>query len=374
MLARDSNAAPSVLWPEQRWLGELLSTEHDGAEYDVVQRSTAAADDTDVLDERASAPSALCHALRALCVGVGLFMALAQPSAAAESAGMAEPDGLIYVTSALFGLANALVGLVVSSAREALRPGGALQQLGAGEVMISAEDAASNARWRKGLLVFSTFWALLGLLNIAGAFLELPPFVPPGAPVVQRITVGLLGLVWCTVFPVAFSGWWASMRTASCLCRDETIETIHAIETTDPADSEWHAAVAERALGLIPKLKLLSDGWSGGLIGMGLFPWVGVLGYFTVAINTPLCDGMDAATDSPPGTTRATLLVLTAIQIPMPFLMALDVAHTSTYCDLLVEKLNDARAKYGPESNDKITWLETTLLRLVRLNIISRVS
>ena len=36
VLARDSNAAPSVLWPEQRWLGELLSTEHDGAEYDVV--------------------------------------------------------------------------------------------------------------------------------------------------------------------------------------------------------------------------------------------------------------------------------------------------------------------------------------------------
>jgi hypothetical protein len=174
VLARDSNAAPSVLWPEQRWLGELLSTEHDGAEYDVVQRSTAA-DDTDVLDERASAPSALCHALRALCVGVGLLIALAQTGAAAESAGMAEPDGLLYVTSALLGLAILPIGLAVPSAREALRPGGALQQLGAGEVMISAEDAASNARWRKGLLVFSSFWALSGLLSIAGAFLELPP-------------------------------------------------------------------------------------------------------------------------------------------------------------------------------------------------------
>ena len=279
---------------------------------------------------------------------------------------MAEPDGLLYVTSALLGLAILPIGLAVPSAREALRPGGALQQLGAGEVMISAEDAASNARWRKGLLVFSSFWALSGLLSIAGAFLELPPFVPPGAPVVQRITTGLLGLLWCTVLPVAFSGWWASMRTASCLCRDETIETIHAIETTDPADSEWHAAVAERALGLIPKLKLLSDGWSGGLIGLGAGVWLGVLGMFTVAINTPHCDGMDAAQGSPPGTTRATVLVLAAMLFPVPFLMALDVAHTSTYCDLLVEKLNDARIEHGPESDDKITWLETSLLRLVR--------
>ena len=47
---------------------------------------------------------------------------------------------------------------------------------------------------------------------------------------------------------------------------------------------------------------------------------------------------------------------------------------SSSVTNMLVEKLNDARAKYGPESNDKITWLETTLLRLVRLNIISRVS
>ena len=45
----------------------------------------------------------------------------------------------------------------------------------------------------------------------------------------------------------------------------------------------------------------------------------------------------------------------------------MDVAHTSSWCDVLVEHLNDARAMFGPGSDLKITWLETTLLRLVRV-------
>ena len=31
VLARDHDATPSVFWPEQRWLGKLLSTEHEAA-------------------------------------------------------------------------------------------------------------------------------------------------------------------------------------------------------------------------------------------------------------------------------------------------------------------------------------------------------
>ena len=81
---------------------------------------------------------------------------------------------------------------------------------------------------------------------------------------------------------------------------------------------------------------------------------------------------MDATNSSPPGTQRNVALVATAIYIMLPLLLALDVAATSTYCDLLVERLNDMRAKHGPESDDKITWLETTLLRLVRLRFLLR--
>ena len=53
--------------------------------------------------------------------------------------------------------------------------------------------------------------------------------------------------------------------------------------------------------------------------------------------------------------------------LPVPFGLAMDVAHTSSWCDYLVEELNEARAKFGPRSHLKIDWLETTLLRLVRV-------
>ena len=95
--------------------------------------------------------------------------------------------------------------------------------------------------------------------------------------------------------------------------------------------------------------------------------WLAALACFTSATNTEYCDGMGAASGAAPGTQRAVCLVLGGIFFPLPFLLSLDVANTSTYCDLLVERLNDARAKHDPESDDKITWLETALPWLERL-------
>ena len=57
VLDRDSDAAPSVLWPEQRWIGQLLSAEY-----------TAPAGES----HSESAPSRLCYALQGLCVAIGL--------------------------------------------------------------------------------------------------------------------------------------------------------------------------------------------------------------------------------------------------------------------------------------------------------------
>jgi len=59
-------------------------------------------------------------------------------------------------------------------------------------------------------------------------------------------------------------------------------------------------------------------------------------------------------------------ITLTTLFTALPLLMAKDVAHTSTYCDLVIDELNEARAKHGPESHLKIQWLESTLKQLVR--------
>ena len=406
VLARDHDAAPSVLWPEQRWLGKLLSTEY----------TPPGESDSE------SAPSRLCYALQGMCGVAGLLESICIPQGTAEAAGMAEPNTLTYIACALYGLGFAALALPISSAREALRPGGALEQLGVGEVMISAEDARSNARWRKGLLGLSALCVSFGAFCIAMAVFELPPFVPPGSPTQYKFIVALIGLWLCTTLPVAVSGWWASMRTASSLCRDEAIEATKAVASTDPkapltandgedfgdilkktssihmgvdlrryrsrrprterkaglaearaaevdweSESDWDEKVAKRALGLRTKFELLSDDWSGGLIGFGGSCWLVALGSFTRLINTPWCAGMDVVNGTPPGTQRNASLAFAAIVLPLPFFLAMDVAHTSSWCDYLVEELNEARAKFGPASHLKIDWLETALARLVSI-------
>eukprot|EP01046_Picozoa_sp_COSAG06_P071808 COSAG06_NODE_20716_length_784_cov_1.058394_1_plen_222_part_01 len=199
VLARDSDAAPSVLWPEQRWLGQLLSTEY-----------TAPGE-----SHSESAPSWMCYALQALCVVTALVSVPNIPGDYAEMAGMTEPNVLLYMFAAMLGICMVAPALPISSAREALRPGGALEQLGVGEIMISAEDARSNARWRKGLLALGAICPLIGAFLIVSAIFEIPPFGVIGhTPMTQQLGIGLFGMEWCTVFPVAFSGWLASMRTA----------------------------------------------------------------------------------------------------------------------------------------------------------------
>ena len=343
VLVRDSDAVASVFYPEQRWLGALLSTADGGS-------------------------SVLCYLVQAVCVGNGVFLLLTYAQSLAAVASMPEPNALLYVTAGLcFGWAA--LALVVGSARDALRSGGALEQLKVGQVMISEKDGATLSRWRVGLGAVGAFWVLLGLLLIAAGIFELPPFGVPNSPAVARINNVLSGLLFGTVLPLAFSGWLHSMYTASCLCRDEVVEVIHKVRTVDPTLEEWDESVAEPALGLIDKMKLLSDGWSGGLAGFGGFFWLAALCWFTIAINVPFCEGFDAAKGSPPGTQRTICLVLTAIGTALPFMLALDIAATSTWCDTLMAELNDARANHGPGSHLKIQWLETTLRQLVRLRL-----
>ena len=59
------------------------------------------------------------------------------------------------------------------------------------------------------------------------------------------------------------------------------------------------------------------------------------------------------------------MLVTTTICAFLPLLLARNIATTSSYCDLLMAELNEARIKHGPVSHHKIRWLETALKQLV---------
>ena len=75
---------------------------------------------------------------------------------------------------------------------------------------------------------------------------------------------GLGGLLVSTVLPVAFSGWWASMRTASSLCRDEEIKVIHAIDATRRSGRR---RVVHGCRGARARADSEAEGAVGGLVG-----------------------------------------------------------------------------------------------------------
>ena len=59
----------------------------------------------------------------------------------------------------------------------------------------------------------------------------------------------------------------------------------------------------------------------------------------------------------------------------MPFLallLAVDVATTSSRCDLLMDQLNAARIQHGPQHHIRISWLTTSLKELVRADMLQQ--
>jgi hypothetical protein len=66
------------------------------------------------------------------------------------------------------------------------------------------------------------------------------------------------------------------------------------------------------------------------------------------------------------GSTRTTCLACMIFFTPWPFLMAYSIADISTWCDILINELNDTRTNRGPEVHAKIHWLDSALKQLVR--------
>ena len=187
--------------------------------------------------------------------------------------------------------------------------------------------------------------------------------------------ISLFGVL-CIVFGiVVVSGWWMSMFVASTLCRDSITEIIQDVRTTAPVDRSndsgednwWVATVAKPALSLRHSLDKLSRGWSTGLVGVAGSMLLQGLSWFTLAINTEFCTGLDQARGQPVGTVAGSNLVLAVLFPSLSLLLAFDIAYTSTRCNLLMSELNATRIKHGPASHSTISWLAISLQQLVRL-------
>lgn len=322
-----------------------------------------------VLSNAQGEPSMLYRGIQVLVLATaaGLYSAL-QISMPASS-GMVQPNDLNRFAAALWAAAFALALLPLESARGALVPVmGTLSQLGAGMQRISAADARQLQRYKVVLALISALSMAMGLNWLLFGAIGMDLYVPRNYAPVEQVFFTLLGLFLLLVVPVLASGWWHSMQIASCLCRDNIIEVIKRVESTDLTSDDgvatWDEHVVALALGLIDSMATLSDGWNLGVLGLGGMMIFSALAVFSMAINKEYCDGLDTTFDHQPGQNRNTFLFSAVFLAFLPLGLALDLATTSSHCDLLMERLNSARIKYGQTHNERISWLYVSLEKL----------
>jgi hypothetical protein len=140
------------------------------------------------------------------------------------------------------------------------------------------------------------------------------------------------------------------------------LEVIRDAKKTPPThDVNWQAKVVEPALALNKTIEDVSRGWGLGIGGITAGMWALALCTFTDALNEPFTMGFDRVTGKPPGTAKATLLIITVIEMLIPLTVAWDLAAISTRCDSLMSTLNDVRLEHGEKCHMRILWLETCL-------------
>eukprot|EP01045_Picozoa_sp_COSAG04_P005927 COSAG04_NODE_283_length_18154_cov_432.957020_5_plen_406_part_00 len=344
-LAADTDAVTSAVPWEQRKIGELMSNADGG-------------------------PSPLFRGVQLVAALVAILVPIVRVDGYAAEAGMEQgPNELLWLTMIVFACAFWLILLALRSARVALRPGGPLEDLGAGEQKISASGAKSLGRWRVGLWAVSALFALgHGGVFVAQGLTGTRIGQTSAIPAAERVYMVLIVLEVMTVAPILFVGWWASMGTACCICRDKATEVIRSVRDISPAadgdQGGWDKNVVEPTLALCDSMETLSAGWGSGLLGMSGGLLLSALARFVLAINADYCNGVDAAEGFGRGTTRHMQLSQSALYLAMALLLARDLASATSRCDLLRAQINLVDIKHGAEHHQKIDWLFVTLQRL----------
>ena len=258
-----------------------------------------------------------------------------------------------------------MLTIPLGAVRGAIGPGGALEALGVGTAQISVKDDKRLRRVRLILGAATGYMAMVGLLlMVTGVMVATLSDIDAA---MAGITLLVIFVLLITVLPVTVGGFLTSMYTGSCLCRNAVITQIHTVRFADLVNDE---SKRNEVLALQDTVKLLSQGWGRGLLGFVGFFWGIALACLFICFNGPLLAGFDAIVGVN-GLWRPAMMAMTASCSLVPVLMAKDVATTSSTCDVLMDEINRTRQRLGPEANEVITWLESSLKNLVRLPQIS---
>ena len=310
-----------------------------------------------VLSRPDGRPSLLCRYIQAvpvLMVMVQLFDYT--PKGDAQFVGRAWEDfsegAQSLISLAMFGLCFALVSpiMLVTSIQGALKPGGELEQLGAGSAAISVSSERRLRILRRFIMLPAALVVSMGTASHAMAcvvayrkyFLgeELQQclvlqdgtercFKDPLGPAYMFGLGGcVLGLGTCVLL-----GFWPSMILASSLCRDQISKLMVVLRKADPSDkASWDRDVVGPAFAIDHAMRTLSRGWGSALLGLGLASWCMAFNFFCKAINNEYVDAKDQT--RPGGGARANYLVFFVFYAMLPLLVSLEVAQTSTRCDV----------------------------------------
>ena len=352
------------------------------------------------------APSLLFRWLQLMTPLLALYLVL-RGEMGDEFSWHVQPSTLGKISHAAQAFQFMVMLLPLAAARRVLCDGGELDQLGCGTVKISQSDAQYLARWRVVLTGVGTFFSVMLTLSsilifatAAARFRGTPAEVAArcdgviglsGSPSAgfgngcsladrnfavitlwQELSMTsngkfvLLGHVMSLALPVLAAFMYTNMLAAT-LARDSVTEVIKAAQESDPTDKEtWMKNVAKPALKLEETLEMLSRGWGQGFLGVILMVWSGAFHAFCQGVNKPRVAQIAYMRGETSNESMYLNFVFSALASVLPLLFLTDVASTSNRCDHLLDELNNMRKIWGPQCNEEITWLETSLMRLNR--------
>jgi hypothetical protein len=245
-------------------------------------------------------------------------------------------NALFAVTIVGLAICAPLSGSIVEHLRRVVQPTEHLATLGVGRIKISARVASALQRARNVLRVAKLFFMTFGGGTTTMGTLILVTKATTVAHVVFCSWFMLMGMWVGLVFPLIFD-WWLTLKVASALASDATVEVVNVAQTISPKDLEWLQKVAEPTKSLaLDTMDELSHGWGRALaVAYALF-WIFAVALFANTL---------AWSASAPQAGIIFVVIVITVCMYVPIAMSMDPASVSTSCDDLLAELNAQRCE-----------------------------
>jgi hypothetical protein len=285
---------------------------------------------------------------------------------------------LMQIAVSGFAFAFSMPGFFIPLLCHTIKPEGSLQQLGEGEKRVSAKSLRQLRKWVWVSRVVMAGASLFGLqlclvvfvtlLHLAGAIddSEGNPMARVGraagmeTEVMTAVLFLLPGMAVCGGGGyAAMACFFGSLKVAVCLARDDVSEVLKTTKRPALADDTlWADDVARPAIALgTGTMKHLSEGWGTGT-GIGfVLCWIVSFTNFLIVVHNITAEAVgtkDPFTEGNNEKYDPTKHGLTCIGMAVaPLFISADVAHVSSMCDTLINKINSLRLEWSTTEEAK---------------------